>query len=71
MCRQNGDIIHNVDSYLFLKTVHDEHEALRARVVVPPQRPNLVLPADVPDVELHILVRHRLDVEADCRCERC
>ena len=29
-----------------------------------PQWPNLVLSSDVPNVELHILVRHSLDVEA-------
>lgn len=32
-----------------------------------PQRSNLVLAADIPDVELDILIRDRLDVEADCR----
>ena len=32
-----------------------------------PQRADLVLPADVPDVELDILVRDRLDVETDGR----
>jgi hypothetical protein len=34
---------------------------------MPPERPDLVLAADVPDVELDILHRHRLDVEADRR----
>ena len=34
---------------------------------MPPQRPDLVLPAHVPDVELDVLVRHRFDVEADGR----
>lgn len=32
-----------------------------------PQRPDLVLPTHIPHVELDILVRHRLDVETDCR----
>jgi hypothetical protein len=32
-----------------------------------PQRPNLVLAADVPDVEFCVLVRDGLDVEADGR----
>lgn len=30
-----------------------------------PQRPDLVLAADVPNVKLGVLVRDRLDVEAD------
>jgi hypothetical protein len=30
-----------------------------------PQRPDLVLAADIPDVELCVFVRDRLDVEAD------
>jgi hypothetical protein len=33
---------------------------------MPPERPDLVLSSDVPDVELDILVRDGLDVEADC-----
>jgi len=45
--------------------VHDEHETLRSSVVVSPQRANLVLPTDVPHVELDILIRHRLDVKTD------
>lgn len=32
-----------------------------------PERPDLVLPANVPHVELDILVGHGLDVEADGR----
>jgi hypothetical protein len=35
------------------------------REVVSPQRTDLVLAADVPDVELGVLVRDGLDVEAD------
>jgi hypothetical protein len=31
-----------------------------------PQRSNLVLTTDIPDVELCILVRDGFDVEADC-----
>lgn len=46
-------------------TVHHEDQALRAAEVVPPQRPDLVLPADIPDVEFGVLVGHGLDVEAD------
>ena len=47
--------------------VNDEDEALGAAEVVPPQRPDLVLAADVPDVEFHVLVGDGLDVEADGR----
>lgn len=36
------------------------------REVVSPQRPDLVLATDVPDVEFGVLVCHGLDVEADC-----
>lgn len=32
-----------------------------------PQRPDLVLPAHVPDVEFHVFVGYCFDVEADCR----
>jgi hypothetical protein len=35
------------------------------REVVSPQRTDLVLAADVPDVEFGVLVSDRLDVEAD------
>ena len=46
--------------------VHDEYETLCSSVVVSPQWSNLVLPANVPHVELDILIRDRLDVETDC-----
>ena len=45
--------------------VNDEDEALSTRKIVPPERSDLVLTTDIPHIELHILVRHRLDVEAD------
>lgn len=32
---------------------------------MPPQRPNFILPSHVPNVELDIFIRDRLDVEAD------
>lgn len=35
------------------------------REVVPPKRPNLILSADIPNVETCVLVRDGLDVEAD------
>ena len=37
---------------------------LRARVVVSPERSDLVLSTHLPDVELDILVCHRFDVES-------
>lgn len=37
------------------------------REVMSPQRPDLVLASDVPDVELGVLVRDGLDVETDGR----
>lgn len=47
--------------------VDNEDETLGAREVVAPQRSDLVLPTDVPDVELGVLVGHGFDVEADGR----
>lgn len=38
---------------------------LGSGVVVPPQRTDLVLTSDVPDIELDVLIRDCLDVEAD------
>jgi serine/threonine protein phosphatase PrpC len=45
--------------------VNDEDQALGAREVVSPQRTDLVLTADIPDVEFGVLVCDGLDVEAD------
>lgn len=45
--------------------VDDEDQALRAAVIVAPQWPDLVLPADIPHVEFHVLVGYGFDVEAD------
>ena len=42
----------------------------RTREVMPPQRSYLVLSTHVPHVELNVLVRNGLNVEADCR-DRC
>lgn len=50
---------------LAVARVDHEDQPLRPGEVVPPQRPDLVLPAHVPHVELCVLVGHRLDVEAD------
>lgn len=35
--------------------------------VMPPQRPNLVLATDIPNVELDVFISHSFDVEADGR----
>ena len=35
-----------------------------------PQRSDLVLSTNIPNIEFCVLVRHRLDVEADCRYRR-
>lgn len=40
---------------------------MRTAKVMPPQRSNLVLATNIPHVELDVLVRHRLDVEANSR----
>ena len=45
--------------------IHDEDKSLRSSVVMPPEWPNLVLPANVPYVELDILICYRFDVETD------
>lgn len=47
-------------------TVDDENEALRSGIVVSPQRSNLVLATDIPDIEFYVLIRYGLHVEADC-----
>lgn len=44
--------------------VDDKDDALRVLEVVAPQRPDLVLTADVPDGELDVLVFDCFDVEA-------
>lgn len=44
--------------------VHHEDQPLRARVVVPPERADLVLAPHIPHVELDVFVSDRLHVEA-------
>lgn len=34
---------------------------------MPPKRPNLVLPSDIPNIELDVFIGDGLDVEADSR----
>lgn len=45
--------------------VNDEDQALGARKVVSPERTDLVLTADIPNIKLGVLVSDSLDVEAD------
>lgn len=47
--------------------VDDKDQTLRVLEVVAPQRPNLVLAADIPYGEADVLVLDRFDVEADRR----
>lgn len=47
--------------------VHDIDDRLRVGVVAPPVWADARLPAEVPYLELDVLVRHRLDVEPDRR----
>jgi hypothetical protein len=47
--------------------VDDEDDALRVLVVVAPERPDLVLPADVPHREGDVLVLDRLDCGGHAR----
>ena len=50
---------------LLILAIDDEDKTLRAGVVVPPQRPNLILPTDIPYVELDVLVCDGLNVESN------
>lgn len=45
--------------------VNDENKSLRASVIVSPERSDLVLAANIPNVEFHILVSDSLDVESN------
>lgn len=47
--------------------INNKNQPLGAGEVMSPERSNLVLAADIPNVELDVLVCNRLDVEADCR----
>jgi len=50
---------------LDVRAVDDEHHRRRVAVVAAPVGPDGRLPTQVPDVEVEVLVRHGLDVEAD------
>lgn len=45
--------------------VNHEDQSLCTGVIVSPERSDLVLTTDIPDVELDVLVGHTLDVESD------
>ena len=47
--------------------VYDKHQALSTAEVVSPQRSDLILSTNVPDIEFGVLVRNGLHVEANCR----
>jgi len=49
-----------------VRAVHHEDEALGARVVMSPQRTDLVLTSNIPHIKFNILVSNRLDIEAHC-----
>jgi len=57
-------LLARLDDTVTVIAVDDEDDALRVLEVMPPQRPDLVLPADIPHGELDVLVFHRLDVES-------
>lgn len=50
-----------------IRAIHHENETLGAGIVMAPQRTDLVLAADVPNVELDVAQRNRLHVESHCR----
>merc|ERR1719320_430603 len=47
--------------------VHDEDDAVRAAVIMPPQRANTLLTAHVPYREVDVFVLDTLDIEANRR----
>ena len=51
-------------------TVDDEYETLGTSVEVPPERSNLVLSSDIPNVEFDVLVCHGLHVKAHYTASR-
>eukprot|EP00413_Alexandrium_margalefii_P015357 CAMPEP_0204533932 /NCGR_PEP_ID=MMETSP0661-20131031/12579_1 /ASSEMBLY_ACC=CAM_ASM_000606 /TAXON_ID=109239 /ORGANISM="Alexandrium margalefi, Strain AMGDE01CS-322" /LENGTH=327 /DNA_ID=CAMNT_0051540351 /DNA_START=136 /DNA_END=1118 /DNA_ORIENTATION=- len=62
-----GELLPGVLDAVAVVAVHDEDQPVGALVVVAPERPDLVLAADVPNGEIQILVLNRLDIEADGR----
>jgi len=56
-------LLAGLDDTVTVVAVDDEDDALGVLEVMPPQRPDLVLPAHVPHGELDVLVLDGLDVE--------
>jgi hypothetical protein len=46
--------------------VDNEDEALGTGVIMPPERTDLILPSNVPNIEFDVLVRDRLNIEPNC-----
>jgi len=46
-------------------TISDEHETLRASVIVSPKGTDLILTTNVPNVELDILVCYSFNIETN------
>jgi hypothetical protein len=57
-------LLSGLDDTIAIVAINDEDDALGILEVMPPQWPDLVLPADIPDGKLNILVFDGLDVEA-------
>lgn len=57
-------LLTSFDDTVAIIAVDDEDDALSVLEVVPPKRSDLVLPADIPDRELDVLVFDRFDIEA-------
>ena len=47
-------------------TVNYENETLCPCIVMTPKRPNFVLSSNVPNIEFHVLVGHRLYIKSNC-----
>lgn len=60
-------LLTGLDDTVTIVGVDDEDDTLGVLEVMPPQRADLVLSADIPHGELDVLVLDGLDVEACCR----
>ena len=58
------ELLTRFDNTIAIIAINDEDDALGVLEVMPPQRSDLVLTADVPHGELDVLVFDGLDVEA-------
>jgi hypothetical protein len=57
------ELLASLNNTVAIVAVNDENDTLRVLEVVPPQRTDLVLTADIPHGELNVLVLDGLDVE--------